>query len=172
MTQTPNSVLLLHGPNLNLLGHRRPDIYGSADLEKVNTTCIAAANEFGACLEAHQSNHEGVLLDRIQAASGKHGGVIINAGALTHSSYALRDAIEAIQLPVIEVHLSNIDAREEFRHRSVIAPVVWGRISGFGINSYLLAVFALCNHLFRHEHRRRGALSFLHQSGGQPASDT
>ncbi|MBC5796684.1 type II 3-dehydroquinate dehydratase [Sphaerospermopsis sp. LEGE 00249] len=143
----PLSILVLHGPNLNLLGQREPDIYGSLTLEEINRLLAAEAIKLEAKVAPLQSNHEGVLLDAIHGALGQHQGIVINAGAYTHTSVALRDAIAAVNLPTVEVHLSNIYRREDFRHHSYIAPVVIGQISGFGVQSYLLGLQALVNHL-------------------------
>ena len=130
-------VLVIHGPNLNLLGQRQPEIYGAMTLAEIDRRLQALAREEGAAVETVQSNHEGAIIDRLHATQGRYGAVVLNAGALTHYSYALRDAIASISVPVIEVHLSNIHAREAFRI-SVIAPVVSGQIAGFGVHSYLL----------------------------------
>jgi 3-dehydroquinate dehydratase-2 len=140
------SILILNGPNLNLLGTRQPEVYGSTTLADVEAMCRAHVD--GRCtLEFAQSNHEGVMIDHIHAAKGTHGGIVLNAGAYTHTSIALMDAIASVELPVVEVHLSNIHAREAFRHKSFIAPVALGQIAGFGADSYLLALDALERHL-------------------------
>ena len=141
------SVLVLHGPNLNLLGLREPGIYGSLTLAEINRLLESKAMELQAEIFPLQSNLEGVLVDAIHGALGKHQGIVINAGAYTHTSVALRDAIAAVNLPTVEVHLSNIYRREDFRHHSYIAPVVIGQISGFGAQSYLLGLQALVYHL-------------------------
>lgn len=134
---------MLNGPNLNLLGEREPNIYGSETLESIVQRACEYAQSLGIELRHMQSNHEGALIDALHEAREWADGVIINAGAYTHTSIALRDAISAIQLPVIEVHLSNIYAREPFRHTSLIAPVCVGSISGFGAESYLMAIQAM-----------------------------
>ncbi len=136
-------ILVIHGPNLNLLGEREPGVYGSAGIEELNSNIIDRAKEQGLECEIFQSNHEGAIIDRLHSARRNFDGVIINAGAYTHYSYAIRDAISAIKIPCIEVHISNVDAREEFRANSVIASVCKGSISGFGFGSYYLAVQAL-----------------------------
>lgn len=141
------SVLVLHGPNLNLLGKREPGIYGSLTLLEINQQIEAAAQALQARVHAVQSNHEGVLVDAIHDAPEQYQGIIINAGAYTHTSVALRDAISGVNLPTVEVHLSNIYRREDFRHHSFIAPVAIGQISGFGAQSYILGLQALVNHL-------------------------
>lgn len=136
-------VLLIHGPNLNLLGMREPGVYGEETLESVNRRCLQLAGELGMELDIHQSNSEGEIVDLIQAAAGSAAGIVINPGAYTHYSYAIRDALAAVKLPCVEVHLSNIHGREEFRHKSVVAPVVAGQIAGFGGESYLLGLRAI-----------------------------
>jgi 3-dehydroquinate dehydratase-2 len=136
-------VLVLNGPNLNLLGEREPHLYGSATLDAIMEQVRQHAATRQIEIEHLQSNHEGALIDALHQARGRIHGIILNAGALTHTSYALRDAIAALQIPTVEVHLTNIYAREEFRRHSVIAPVCVGQISGFGSLSYLLAVDAL-----------------------------
>lgn len=133
-------LLVLHGPNLNLLGTREPEVYGSTTLADINAALERRAAELQIELFVLQSNHEGVLIDTIQAEAPRSDGIIINPGALTHYSYALRDAIAAVDRPTIEVHLSNVYARESFRHHSVIAPIATGQISGLGWRGYLLAL--------------------------------
>ena len=143
----PLSLLVLHGPNLNLLGKREPHIYGSVTLEEINHFLVKEAERLGATVVCFQSNHEGVLVDKIQEALGQYQGIIINAGAYTHTSVAIRDAIAAVKIPTVEVHLSNIYQRESFRHHSYIAPIAIGQISGFGPNSYRLGLQALIDYL-------------------------
>lgn len=143
----PLSLLILHGPNLNLLGKREPHIYGSVTLEEINHFLVKEAERLGATVVCLQSNHEGILVDQIQEALGKYHGIIINAGAYTHTSVAIRDAIAAVKIPTVEVHLSNIYQRENFRHHSYIAPIAIGQISGFGPNSYRLGLQALIDYL-------------------------
>lgn len=135
-------ILVLNGPNLNLLGEREPEIYGKARLADIDSAMAALADEIGVQVESKQSNHEGELIDALHAARSEFDAVVFNPGALTHYSYALRDAVSAIPIPVVECHLSNVDAREEFRRLSVIAPACAGRISGFGVSSYMLAIRA------------------------------
>ena len=141
------SILILNGPNLNLLGTRQPEVYGKTTLADVEALCREKAKTLGFDVAFEQSNHEGALIDLIHAAKGKHAGIVLNAGAYTHTSIALMDAIASVELPVVEVHLSNIHAREEFRHRSYIAPVALGQICGFGAEGYLMALDALKAHL-------------------------
>lgn len=136
-------ILIIHGPNLNLLGEREPGVYGTDTYDSINNEIIEHAINKQFHCEVFQSNHEGEIIDTLHLARKSFDGVIINAGAYTHYSYAIRDAIAAIIIPVIEVHISNINARDEFRSKSVIAPVCAGSICGFGKNSYILAVDAL-----------------------------
>ena len=133
-------ILILHGPNLNLLGSREPEIYGAATLDEINRAIAELAGQLGVEVEFYQSNHEGELVDRIQAAAGKFDAMLINAAAYTHTSVAIRDAVAAVRIPVFEVHLSNIHSREAFRHISLISPVARGVIMGFGPQSYILAL--------------------------------
>ncbi|MGN0665038.1 MAG: type II 3-dehydroquinate dehydratase [Huintestinicola sp.] len=140
------NVLIMNGPNLNLLGEREPGTYGSDSYGGICEMIAAKAEELGfEDCEFFQSNHEGELIDRIHAARLDMDGIVLNAGAYTHYSYAIRDAIAAVKIPVIEVHMSNIHKREEFRHHSVISPVCAGQIAGFGKESYILGLYALKN---------------------------
>jgi 3-dehydroquinate dehydratase-2 len=138
-------ILFLNGPNLNLLGQREPHIYGKTSLADIENAVRQKAESLGAKIDFHQSNSEGDLVDLIHKSRGIHSAIVINAAAFTHTSIAIRDAISAVAVPTIEIHLSNIHAREEFRHRSVIAAVCCGQIAGFGPNSYLLALEAAVN---------------------------
>ena len=144
-------ILVLHGPNLNLLGTREPEIYGSTTLDDINAMIAERAAEAGIETAFYQSNHEGDLVDAIQQANHKFDFIIFNAAAFTHYSIAIRDAIAAIDVPVIEVHISNIHQREEFRHTSVLAPVAMGQICGLGVESYLAALEAIIYKLNRAE---------------------
>ncbi|MEQ9240222.1 MAG: type II 3-dehydroquinate dehydratase [Rhodospirillales bacterium] len=141
------SLLILNGPNLNLLGQRQPHVYGATTLAEIEATCRAKAQAMGLGLDFAQSNSEGALVDAIHAAKGTHDGIILNAGAYTHTSIALMDAISSVELPAIELHLSNVHAREEFRHVSYIARVAVGVICGFGPAGYELAIDAMARHL-------------------------
>ena len=134
-------VLVINGPNLNLLGSRKPDVYGNKNLDQVNDSIRATLPEID--FDFFQSNHEGELIDRMQDADGKYEGIVLNPGAFTHYSFAIRDAIEAVEIPIIEVHISNVHGREDFRRQSVVADVCCGTISGFGVHGYILAVKAL-----------------------------
>ncbi len=136
-------IMVLHGPNLNMLGRREPEIYGRVTLEEINVLLNQLAAEIGVVLSIHQSNHEGELIDLVQGAVSEAGGILINPAALSHYSIGLHDALKAVGLPVVEVHLSNIYGRESFRSKSVISPAANGVISGFGKESYLMGLRAL-----------------------------
>jgi len=140
-------ILVIHGPNLNLLGTREPDVYGTFTLDDISASLSQLAVELGCDLSMVQSNSEGTLVDSIQAAKGVFHGILINPAAYTHTSVAIRDALSAVALPTVEVHLSNIHKREEFRHHSFVAPVAVGQISGFGPDSYLLGLRALVHYV-------------------------
>jgi 3-dehydroquinate dehydratase-2 len=147
LTDRFDSILVLHGPNLNLLGLREPAVYGSTTLADINRQLEQEGQSLQVKITAFQSNHEGALVDAIHSALGQHQGILINPGAYTHTSVAIRDAIAAVALPTVEVHLSNVYRREAFRHHSYIAPVAVGQISGFGAESYRLGLQALVHHL-------------------------
>lgn len=140
-------ILVLHGPNLNMLGKREPSIYGSQTLEDINASLVDLSYELGCQLSFFQSNTEGELIDAIHSASDTFEGILINPAAYTHTSIAIRDAISAVGIPTVEIHLSNIHRRESFRHISMIAPVSVGQISGFGAESYLLGLRGLFSHV-------------------------
>ena len=142
-------ILVVHGPNLNLLGTREPEIYGETTLHEIDDRLAAEAKDYGAEVETFQSNHEGAIVDRIQEAPAWADGILINPGALTHTSVAIRDALSATGLPVVEVHLSNIFAREPFRHHSYVSGVAQGVICGFGPDSYVLGLQGLLDVLDR-----------------------
>jgi 3-dehydroquinate dehydratase-2 len=143
-------ILVLHGPNLNLLGQREPEVYGAATLDDINHRLKMMAAEHDIELEILQSNHEGILVDAIQQAVGRIDALIVNAGAFTHTSVALRDAIAAVKIPTIEVHLSNLSRREAFRQHSYLTEVAIGQIMGFGADSYTLGLHAAIMYLDRH----------------------
>jgi 3-dehydroquinate dehydratase-2 len=142
-------ILVINGPNLNLLGKREPGIYGGKSLNEINSALAVLANAQGVQLEFFQSNAEGAIIDVIQEAVGRFAGIIINPAAYTHTSIAIRDAIAAVALPTVEIHLSNVYSREDFRHKSLIAPVSLGQIAGFGPDGYELALLALLRYLQR-----------------------
>ena len=135
-------ILVIHGPNLDLLGQREPGVYGKATLKQINGELSKIAKAEKIALETFQSNHEGEIVEKIGKAKGKFDCIVINPAAYTHTSVAIRDAISAVSMPVVEVHLSNIYAREEFRHTSLISPVAVGQVSGFGLDSYRLGLKA------------------------------
>lgn len=141
------SLLVVNGPNLNILGTRQPEVYGRATLEDVETLCRETAGEVGCEVSFFQSNQEGVLIDTLHAAPAQYNGIVLNAGAYSHTSIALYDAISSIDIPTVEIHISNIHARETFRHKSLITPVAIGIISGLGITGYALGIRAVMSHL-------------------------
>ncbi len=145
----PRRIFVVHGPNLNLLGEREPEIYGTISLDEINTELASLAKESGAEVEFFQSNHEGALIDRIQEATSFADAILINPGGLTHTSVTLRDALAATMLPVVEVHLSNIFAREDFREHSFVSGIAVGVITGLGPSGYRMGLQALLEHLER-----------------------
>ncbi len=147
MVEAKTNLLLINGPNLNMLGRRDPHHYGTFSLKDVEELVVATAKEHGFSCDCYQSNHEGCLIDQIQAALGSYAGILLNAGAFTHTSYALRDALELTGLPVLEIHISNIYEREPFRHISVISPVCLDQVVGLGLASYKVATAKLCAYL-------------------------
>lgn len=149
MSPAKPKILVIHGPNLNLLGLREPEVYGSVTQRDIDRSLQVIAKEEGLTLKVFQSNSEGALVDAIQQAAGSYDGILINPAAYTHTSVALRDAVAAVELPVVEVHLSNIYKREEFRHHSFIAPVAVGQVSGFGAYSYVLGLYGLIQEIDR-----------------------
>jgi len=153
MTNTTHRLLVLHGPNLNMLGKREPDVYGAQTLEDINASLSEKAASMGAVVDTFQSNHEGELVEKIQSAISTYDGIIINPAAFTHTSVAIHDALRLLDIPVIEVHLSNIYKREPFRHKSLVSPVATGQISGFGATGYLLALEAMATILTRKQNR-------------------
>ncbi len=140
-------ILLINGANLNMLGVREPEKYGSTTLKDIETSVINRGNELGAEVEAWQSNHEGEIVDKIQATKGNYNGILINAGGYTHTSVVIRDAISAVQIPTVEIHMTNIHAREEFRHTSLLSGVCVAQVVGFKEQSYILALEGLVNYL-------------------------
>jgi len=149
MKRPTRKILVIHGPNLNLLGTREPDFYGTVTQKSIDTALKKIGDAEQVKLKVVQSNSEGVLVDAIQAARGAYDGILINPAAYTHTSVALRDAVAAVGLPVVEVHLSNIYRREEFRHHSFVAPVAVGQVSGFGAYSYVLGFYGLLEEIDR-----------------------
>ena len=145
------TLLILNGPNLNLLGTREPEVYGSHTLDDVEKLCASAAGAHGWAVNCRQSNPEGDLVDAIQGAAGTADGIVLNAGAYTHTSVALRDAVSAVGLPIVEVHISNVHRREEFRHQSYLSPVVDAVIVGAGVDGYRMAIDHLVRKLTRHD---------------------
>ena len=143
------SILVIHGPNLNLLGKRQPTVYGSISLKEINILLYKKALALGLKISIVQSNYEGTIVELIHQSLGQHQGLLINAGAYTHSSLAIADALLAVEIPVVEIHLSNIYKRESIRHRSYIAPIAIGQITGFGVNSYLLGLSALFDYIYQ-----------------------
>ncbi len=147
MGTTLRKISVIHGPNLNIIGTREKEIYGAVTFEKINEELILWGEKNNTAIKIFQSNSEGAIVDYIHSIRGTHDGIVINAAAYTHTSIAIRDALSAVEIPVIEVHLSNIYKREEFRHFSYLAPVCLGQISGFGHYSYILALDAISRHI-------------------------
>jgi 3-dehydroquinate dehydratase-2 len=145
-------VLVIHGPNLNMLGKREPGIYGRQSLEEIDTELKARGVDLGLEVETFQSNHEGAIVEKIQQALGQYHGLLINPAAYTHTSVAIRDALAMLEVPVIEIHLSNINKREKFRHQSMIADIVAARVAGFGAHGYLLALEGLAGMIYKEDH--------------------
>jgi 3-dehydroquinate dehydratase-2 len=145
--KNPHRITVLHGPNLNRLGLREPAVYGAMTLDAIDASIVALGGELGCVVTCFQTNHEGAWIDAVHAAATSADGLIVNPGAWTHTSIAIRDALLSVALPIIEVHLSNVYAREDFRHHSTIADIVVGRIMGFGAESYRLGLRALVHHL-------------------------
>ncbi len=144
-------LLLINGPNLNMLGIREPEKYGNISLSDIEETIKTLGKEYGAEVDCYQSNHEGEIVDKIQSALGSYEGLIVNAGGLTHTSVSIRDAISAVNIPTVEVHMTNIHAREEFRHTSMISGVSIAQVVGFGVNSYKFALYGLVEYLKNRE---------------------
>ncbi|MEV0356302.1 type II 3-dehydroquinate dehydratase [Nocardia sp. NPDC050697] len=142
----PGPILVLNGPNLNMLGTRQPEVYGSDTLDDVVALCRRTAERYGRAVTAFQSNSEGALIDRIHAARGVESGIVINPGGLTHTSVALRDALVIPELPIVEVHISNVHAREEFRHHSFVSPIATAVVAGMGVFGYAAAIEFLIRH--------------------------
>jgi len=163
-------ILVLHGPNLNLLGSREPSVYGTTTLDSINENILILSDELGMTVNIRQSNHEGELVTWIQQAPAEYDGLIINPAAYTHTSIAIRDALAAVELPTVEVHLSNIHRREEFRRHSYVSAVVLGQIAGFGPIGYLLALRGLHGHLSAQSHGAPASGSGSRRQGGMRAS--
>ena len=164
MESAEKRILVLHGPNLNLLGSREPAVYGSTTLQEINASLQQRAASLGVAVDCFQSNYEGALIERIQQAPGVYAAILVNPAALTHYSYALRDALAAAALPVLEVHLSNIFSREPFRHHSVISPLARGVICGLGPEGYLLGLEALVKILQQEEKKRLSSMHVRQQA--------
>lgn len=165
-------ILVIHGPNLNLLGTREPNIYGKVTLAEIDRELVDKGEALGVAVECFQSNHEGAIVDKIQQSHGYAAGLVINAGGLTHTSVSLRDAISPIKIPTVEVHLSNLYAREEFRHRSMLAPVCLGQIAGLGAIGYRLALEALARLVLGRDLGPKSRLSELSEAKSRPATSS